>query len=220
MLQDWFRFSIVAALALAFHAIGATASVAQQWPTRPVRFVLPFGPGSGADTGARLITEKLQQKWGQPVVIDGKPGGDGLLSLGAVVSAKDDHTFFFGPSSIFVVQRYVPEVRKGDKRIILVDGKAVGGINRVPAEGEARSNLHVGGRPEPLDLSPRDRAICEAIGPELKARGLIFAGIDVIGDYLTEINVTSPTGIQELKRFGGADGAAAIWDAIEAKAAK
>jgi glutathione synthase len=116
-----------------------------------------------------------------------------------------------------VVQRYVPDVRKGDKRIILVDGEAVGGINRVPAQGEARSNMHVGGRAEPVELSARDRAICAAIGPELKARGLIFAGIDVIGDYLTEINVTSPTGIQELKRFGGADGASLIWDAIEAR---
>jgi len=114
-----------------------------------------------------------------------------------------------------VVQRYVPQVRQGDKRIILVDGEAVGGINRVPAEGEARSNLHVGGRAEPIELSPRDRAICAAIGPELKNRGLIFAGIDVIGDYLTEINVTSPTGIQELRRFGGADAAKLIWDAIE-----
>jgi glutathione synthase len=114
-----------------------------------------------------------------------------------------------------VVQRYVPQVRQGDKRIILVDGEAVGGINRVPAEGEARSNLHVGGRAEPIELSPRDRAICAAIGPELKSRGLIFAGIDVIGDYLTEINVTSPTGIQELRRFGGADAAKLIWDAIE-----
>src|SRR5262249_35003925 len=91
------------ALALAMHAIAATASLAQQWPTHPVRFVLPFGPGSGADTAARLIADKLQQKWGQPVIIDGKPGGDGLLSLGAVVSAKDDHTLFFGPSSIFFV---------------------------------------------------------------------------------------------------------------------
>jgi len=107
MLNGWCRFTTVAALALAIHAISATASLAQQWPTRPVRFVLPFGPGSGADTAARLITDKLQQKWGQPIVIDGKPGGDGLLSLGAVVSAKDDHTLFFGPSSIFVVQRYV-----------------------------------------------------------------------------------------------------------------
>jgi glutathione synthase len=114
-----------------------------------------------------------------------------------------------------VVQRYVPEVRKGDKRIILVDGEAIGGINRVPTEGEARSNMHVGGRAEAAELGARDRVICEAIGPELKARGLIFVGIDVIGDYLTEINVTSPTGIQELKRFGGPDGAALIWDAIE-----
>ncbi len=116
-----------------------------------------------------------------------------------------------------VVQRYLPDVRKGDKRVILVDGVAIGAINRVPAEGEARSNMHVGGRAEPVELSARDRVICETIGPELKARGLIFAGIDVIGDYLTEINVTSPTGIQELKRFGGADGAALIWDAVEAR---
>ena len=116
-----------------------------------------------------------------------------------------------------IVQRYVPEVRKGDKRIILVDGQPIGGINRVPAAGEARSNMHVGGRAEAVELSPRDRAICAAIGPELKRRGLIFAGIDVIGDYLTEINVTSPTGIQELKRFGGPDGAALIWDAIESR---
>jgi glutathione synthase len=116
-----------------------------------------------------------------------------------------------------VVQRYVPEVRKGDKRIILVEGVPIGAINRVPAEGEARSNMHVGGRAEPVELSARDRAICDAIGPELKARGLIFTGIDVIGDYLTEINVTSPTGIQELKRFGGADGGSLIWDAIEAR---
>ena len=116
-----------------------------------------------------------------------------------------------------VVQRYVPDVRKGDKRIILVDGVAAGAINRVPAEGEVRSNMHVGGKPELTELSKRDIEICETIGPELKARGLIFTGIDVIGDYLTEINVTSPTGIQELKRFGGADCAALIWDAVEAR---
>ncbi len=109
MLNSWFRLNVVVALALAAQTIGTTASLAQQWPTHPVRLVLPFGPGSGADTAARLITDKLAQKWGQPVVIDGKPGGDGLLSLGAVVSAKDDHTLFFGPSSIFVVQRYVHE---------------------------------------------------------------------------------------------------------------
>ncbi|HEY8697627.1 MAG TPA: glutathione synthase [Rhizomicrobium sp.] len=114
-----------------------------------------------------------------------------------------------------VVQRYVPEVRKGDKRILLVEGEFAGAINRVPAEGEARSNMHVGGRPEATSLTGREEAICRAIGPELKSRGLIFAGIDVIGDYLTEINVTSPTGIQEVKRFGGPDAAALVWDAIE-----
>jgi glutathione synthase len=118
-----------------------------------------------------------------------------------------------------VVQRYIPQVRQGDKRIILVDGEAVGAFNRVPAEGEARSNIHVGGRPEPIVMSARDHAICATIGPELKSRGLIFAGIDVIGDYLTEINVTSPTGIQELRRFGGPDAAKLTWDAIERRLA-
>jgi glutathione synthase len=116
-----------------------------------------------------------------------------------------------------IVQRYLPDVRKGDKRIILVDGEFAGAINRVPASGEARSNMHVGGRPEATDLTPREQAICAAIGPELKRRGLIFTGIDVIGDYMTEINVTSPTGIHEVKRFGGADIAALVWDAIEKK---
>jgi glutathione synthase len=114
-----------------------------------------------------------------------------------------------------IVQRYVPEVRKGDKRIILVDGEFAGAINRVPAEGEARSNMHVGGKPEATILTAREQEICKALGPELKARGLIFTGIDVIGDYLTEINVTSPTGIWEVKRFGGPDIAALVWDAIE-----
>ena len=119
-----------------------------------------------------------------------------------------------------IVQRYVPEVRKGDKRIILVDGEFAGAINRVPAEGEARSNMHVGGKPEATALSAREKQICAAIGPELKARGLIFTGIDVIGDYLTEINVTSPTGILEVKRFGGPDIASLIWDAIEKRLSK
>ena len=109
MHNSWFRVSMVAALALAIHGLAATTSAAQQWPTHPVRFVLPFGPGSGADTAARLITDTLQRKWGQPVIIDGKPGGDGLLSLQTVVSANDDHTLFFGPSSMFVVQRYMHE---------------------------------------------------------------------------------------------------------------
>ena len=114
-----------------------------------------------------------------------------------------------------IVQRYVPDVRKGDKRILLVDGEFAGAINRVPAAGEARSNMHVGGRPEATSLTTREKAICAALAPELKARGLIFTGIDVIGDYLTEINVTSPTGIHEVKRFGGPDAAKLIWDAIE-----
>src|SRR5215469_15497293 len=119
-----------------------------------------------------------------------------------------------------IVQRYVPEVRKGDKRIILVDGAFAGAINRVPADGEARSNMHVGGKPEATTLSAREKQICATIGPELKARGLIFTGIDVIGDYLTEINVTSPTGILEVKRFGGPDIASLIWDAIERRLKK
>jgi glutathione synthase len=116
-----------------------------------------------------------------------------------------------------MIQRYEPAVRLGDKRIILIDGEPMGAINRVPAVGEARSNMHVGGRAEAVELTPRDLEICRAIGPTLREQGLIFVGIDVIGDWLTEINVTSPTGIQEVKRFGGADLAAAVWDVIEAK---
>lgn len=117
----------------------------------------------------------------------------------------------------FMLQQYRPEVRAGDKRIILVDGEVAGAINRVPAEGETRSNMHVGGTPRPTELTARDLEICKRLGPELKKRGLIFTGIDVIGPYLTEINVTSPTGIRQVKAFGGNDIAAMIWDAIEAK---
>ncbi|MDR3476097.1 MAG: glutathione synthase [Devosia sp.] len=119
----------------------------------------------------------------------------------------------------FMIQRYLPEVRQGDKRIILVDGEPVAGLNRVPAEGDARSNMHAGGRPELSPLTQREREICAAIGPALKSRDLIFVGIDVIGGYLTEINVTSPTGIREIKRFGGPDIAPMIWDAIEKRRA-
>jgi glutathione synthase len=115
----------------------------------------------------------------------------------------------------FMVQQYRPEVRAGDKRIILIDGEAAGAINRVPAEGETRSNMHVGGTPVATELTARDKEICARLGPELKRRGLIFTGIDVIGPYLTEINVTSPTGIRQVKAFGGADIASLIWDAIE-----
>jgi len=116
-----------------------------------------------------------------------------------------------------MVQRYEPKVRLGDKRIILVEGQPIGAINRVPATGEARSNMHVGGRAEAVALTARDQEICAAIGPLLKEKGLIFVGIDVIGDWLTEINVTSPTGLQELDRFEGGNSAGLIWDAIEAR---
>ena len=119
----------------------------------------------------------------------------------------------------FMVQEYRPEVRRGDKRIVLVDGEFAGAINRVPAKDETRSNLHVGGTAKPTKLTKREREICARLGPELKRRGLLFTGIDVIGDYLTEINVTSPTGIRQVKAFGGNDIAAMIWDAIEGKVA-
>ncbi len=117
----------------------------------------------------------------------------------------------------FMVQKYLPDVRKGDKRIILVDGELAGAVNRVPAADETRSNLHVGGKPEAAALTDRDLEICATIGPELKRLGLIFVGIDVIGDYLTEINVTSPTGIREIERLGGKDIAAMVWDAVESR---
>jgi glutathione synthase len=119
----------------------------------------------------------------------------------------------------FMIQRYLPEVRQGDKRIIIVDGEAVAGLNRVPSDGEARANMHVGGRAELSPLTARELEICAAIGPRLKALDMIFVGIDVIGGYLTEINVTSPTGIREIKRFGGPDIAPMLWDAIEKRRA-
>ena len=114
-----------------------------------------------------------------------------------------------------IVQKFLPAVERGDKRIILVDGEAVGAINRVPAEGETRSNMHAGGRPEKVEMTARDHEICAAIGPLLREKGQIFVGIDVIGDWLTEINVTSPTGLQELERFDGINATAKIWDVIE-----
>ena len=116
-----------------------------------------------------------------------------------------------------IAQRYLPEVRQGDKRIILIDGKAVGAINRVPAQGEARSNMHVGGVAVKSTLTRREQEICDIIGPELERLGLIFVGIDVIGNYLTEINVTSPTGLQQIDRFDGVSLEGQIWDRIEFK---
>lgn len=128
------------------------------------------------------------------------------------------HELFTGISrEPLIAQKFLPDVSNGDKRVILVDGEPVGAINRVPQAGETRSNMHVGGRPEKVALSDRDREICEAIGPVLREHGQIFVGIDVIGDYLTEINVTSPTGIQELERFDGVNIAEKVWQAIEAK---
>ena len=140
-----------------------------------------------------------------------QPGDDNLNSLLEM--------FFAASREPVIAQKFLSDVSAGDKRIILVDGEVAGAINRVPPKGEARSNMHIGGRAEPTELTAREREICEALKPELKRRGLIFTGIDVIGDWLTEINVTSPTGIQEVKRFGGADIAALIWDAIERKRA-
>jgi glutathione synthase len=148
-------------------------------------------------------------------------GGEAVFRL-----AKDDLNFgslyelfatmFREP---WVVQKFLPAVREGDKRIILVDGEFAGAVNRVPAADDLRSNMVRGGVPAATELTPREREICKRLGPALRERGLLFVGIDVIGDYLTEINVTSPTGIRAVKNLGGPDIAALIWDKIEAKRA-
>lgn len=130
------------------------------------------------------------------------------------------HEMFTGMNrEPLIVQKFLPAVSQGDKRVILVNGEPVGAINRVPQTGETRSNMHAGGRPEKVGLTDRDLEICAKIGPVLREKGQIFVGIDVIGDYLTEINVTSPTGIQELERFDGTNTAEIIWQVIEAKRA-
>ena len=134
----------------------------------------------------------------------GDPNLDALLELHALIGREP-----------VIAQKFIPAVSAGDKRVLLIDGEPVGAINRIPADGQVRSNLAKGGRAAAVELTPRDRELCAIIGPELRRRGLLFVGIDVIGDYLTEINVTSPTGAQQLKRFGGADAAAALWDCIE-----
>jgi glutathione synthase len=138
-----------------------------------------------------------------------KPDDENLAALLEMQFARSREPLMF--------QRYEAAVRRGDKRIILVDGEPAGAVNRVPAEGEARSNMHVGGRAEKSPLTARDLEICAAIGPTLSELGMIFVGIDVIGDYLTEINVTSPTGLQEIARFDGVQIEKAIWDRIEEK---
>lgn len=149
-------------------------------------------------------------------------GGAGVFRL-----TKDDpnldsllELFFSANREPVIVQGFLKDVSKGDKRILLVDGEPVGAINRVPQAGAVRSNLHVGGRAEAVELSARDREICAQIGPELKRRRLLFVGIDVIGDYCTEINVTSPTAAQQLLRFTGVDATALMWDRIEAMRAE
>lgn len=161
---------------------------------------------------------KFREEFGNIII---KPlygnGGAGVIKI-----SKDDENL----SSVLemfenmnrepiIAQEYLKDVRKGDKRIILIDGEPVGAINRIPPEGDARSNMHVGGVAEHTELTDREKEICEKIGPRLKEEGFILVGIDVIGDYITEINVTSPTGIREIKRFSGTDIAALFWDAIE-----
>ena len=154
-----------------------------------------------------VVLKPLNGKGGSGVTrhLSDDPNFDTLLELHAEMSREP-----------VIVQKFLPSVTKGDKRILLVDGEPVGAINRVPDKGQIRSNLAVGGKAEPVELSARDREICAAIGPELKRRGLLFVGIDVIGDYLTEINVTSPTGAVVLKRFTGVDATDILWARIEA----
>ena len=146
-------------------------------------------------------------------------GGAGVFKLSQGDSNLASlHEMFTGINrEPLIMQKFLSDVSKGDKRVILVDGEPVGAINRVPAAGETRSNMHVGGRPEKVDLTERDLEICAAIGPLLREKGQVFVGIDVIGDWLTEINVTSPTGLQELERFEGTNVTAKIWEAIEAR---
>jgi len=154
-----------------------------------------------------MVLKPLHGGAGSGVVMlkAGDPNLDALLELHAMIGREP-----------VIAQKFIPAVSKGDKRILLVDGEPVGAINRVPGKGQVRSNLARGGRAEPVALTDRDQEICDTIALELKDRGLLFVGIDVIGDYLTEINVTSPTGAQQLKRFGGADVAALLWNRIEA----
>lgn len=151
--------------------------------------------GAGGSGVARLLADD--------------PNLDAMLDLHRMISREP-----------VIAQKYVPAVVKGDKRILMVDGEPVGAINRVPSAGQIRSNLAVGGRAEAVDLTARDRELCGIIGPELKRRGLMFVGIDVIGDYLTEINVTSPTGAVALKRFTGVDATVLLWERVEAIRAK
>jgi len=154
-----------------------------------------------------VVLKPLNGKGGSGVTrhLADDPNLDALLEIHAQLTPEP-----------VILQKFLPSVTKGDKRILLIDGEPVGAINRVPQKGQIRSNLAVGGRAEAVELSPRDREICAAIGPQLKARGLLFVGIDVIGEWLTEINVTSPTGAVALKTFSGVDAADILWQRVEA----
>jgi glutathione synthase len=147
--------------------------------------------------------------------------GEGVFRIGRDGTNLTTLTELFGTiwKEPFIAQAFLPAVAEGDKRIVLVDGNVAGAINRKPMEGEFRSNLAAGGTAQQTELTDREREICDALGPELKKRGLLFVGIDVIGGFLTEINVTSPTGIVAIDKFNGSDTPALIWDAIEAKVA-
>ena len=148
-------------------------------------------------------------------------GGAGVFRLGPEDrNLASLHELFAATSrEPLIAQQFIPAIEAGDKRVILVDGDPVGAINRMPQPGEVRSNMHVGGKPEPAELTSREREICDAVGPVLREKGQIFVGLDMIGGYLTEINVTSLTGIQELERFDGINAAAKIWEAVEARLA-
>lgn len=154
-----------------------------------------------------VVLKPLNGRGGSGVtrLLSDDPNLDALLELHAQIDREP-----------VILQKFLPVVTKGDKRILLVDGECVGAINRVPEKGQIRSNMAVGGKPEPVELSARDLEICAAIGPELKRLGLLFVGIDVIGEHLTEINVTSPTGAVALKKFTGIDAAEILWEKIEA----
>ena len=154
-----------------------------------------------------VVMKPLNGRGGSGVtrLLSDDPNLDALLEMHALIGREP-----------VILQKFLPAVTKGDKRIILVDGEAVGAINRVPEKGQIRSNMAVGGTPHPVELTPRDLEICRTIGPDLKSRGLIFVGIDVIGDHLPEINVTSPTGAVALKRFTGIDATEVMWKRIEA----
>src|SRR5258706_4888568 len=162
---------------------------------------------SGAEHG-NVVMKPLYGRGGEAVLLLGRED----LNFGLLYALFS--TMF---REAWVVQKFLPAVQQGDKRIILVDGEFAGAVNRVPAPDDLRSNMVRGGAAQATELTPREREICAALGPALRERGLLFVGIDVIDGYLTEINVTSPTGIRAIARLGGPDVAAKIWDVIEKK---